>query len=123
MVLRFDWTEEDRDGYESMLNYLVRKRRSGVIDEHLDGVKDFYLVPLMVDQEVPHQLLPLSGPGIMCTQYYVHTPYSILRTTPTGYGLGIVVCYLLTSPFRARHVCVYNVHLYIIEGSFQCLLR
>lgn len=65
MVLRFDWTEEDRDGYEGMLNYLVRKCRCGVIDEHLPEVKDFYLVPLMVDQEVPHQLLPFSGPGIV----------------------------------------------------------
>ena len=65
VVLRFDWTEEDRDGYESMLNYLVRKHRCGVVDEQLHGIKDFYLVPLMVDQPVPHQLLPFSGPGIL----------------------------------------------------------
>ena len=72
MVLRFDWTEEDRDGYEGMLNYLVRKCRCGVIDEHLPEVKDFYLVPLMVDQEVPHQLLPFSGPGRYSIQYIAH---------------------------------------------------
>ena len=62
-MLRFDWTEEDRDGYESMLNYLVRKRRFGVVEENLHGIKDFYLVPLMVDQEVPVHLLPFTGPG------------------------------------------------------------
>lgn len=64
MILRFDWTDEDRDGYESMLNYLVRKRRCGVVEEQLHGIKDFYLVPLMVDQPVPSHLLPFSGPGI-----------------------------------------------------------
>ena len=62
-MLRFDWTEEDRDGYEGMLNYLVRKERCGVVEEQLHGIKDFYLVPLMVDQATPHQLLPFSGPG------------------------------------------------------------
>ena len=58
--------EDDRDGYEGMMNYLVRKHRCGVIDENLPEIKDFYLVPLMVDQEVPHQLLPFSGPGKIC---------------------------------------------------------
>ena len=64
-MLRFDWTTDDRDGYESLLNYLIRKHRCGVIDEQLPDIKDFYLVPLMVDQEVPGYLLPFSGgPGI-----------------------------------------------------------
>ena len=62
-MLRFDWTEDDRDGYESILNYLVRKRRFGVVDEQLQGIKDFYLVPLMVDQDIPHHILPFNGPG------------------------------------------------------------
>ena len=64
MILRFDWAEDDRDAYESLLNYLVRKHRCGVVDEQLHGVKDFYLVPLMVDQDIPINLLPFSGPGM-----------------------------------------------------------
>ena len=32
-------------------------------NEHLHGIKDFYLVPLMVDQAVPSTLLPFTGPG------------------------------------------------------------
>ena len=73
-MLRFDWTEDDRDAYESLLNYLVRKHRCGVVDEHLHGIKDFYLVPLMVDQSVPNNLLPFDGPG----RSFVHLHHALI---------------------------------------------
>ena len=62
-VLRMDWTEGEYEAYTEMLQYLVSKHRCGVVQSGFAGIKDFYLVPLMKADDIPHQLLPLRGPG------------------------------------------------------------
>ena len=47
----------------SMLTYLVKKHRCGVINCCFPEVKDMYLVPLQGGATVPPQLLPFKGPG------------------------------------------------------------
>ena len=64
VILRFEWVEEDRDSYTSLLNYLVRKHRCAVIgSRNFFGIKDFYLVPLLENVDPAPQLLPFRGPG------------------------------------------------------------
>lgn len=62
-MLNFTVTGDEVDSYMSMLTYLVKKHRCGVINCCFPGMKDMYLVPLQGDAPIPPQLLPLDGPG------------------------------------------------------------
>lgn len=67
VVLRFSCMDEEMDSYVSMLTYLVKKHRCGVINCCFPGMKDMYLVPLQASAPVASQLLPFKGPGeCMC---------------------------------------------------------
>ncbi len=57
--------EDEKDCYTSMLTYLVKKHRCGVISCCFPGMKDMYLVPLQSGRQVASQLLPFKGPGIV----------------------------------------------------------
>ncbi len=67
MVLRFACIGEEESSYMSMLTYLLKKHRCGVINCCFPEVKDMYLVPLQAGGSVPPQLLPFKGPGWMFT--------------------------------------------------------
>ena len=63
MLLRFGCVDEELDSYNSMLTYLVKKHRCGVINCCYPGMKDMYLVPLQAAAPIAPQLLPFNGPG------------------------------------------------------------
>lgn len=58
-------SQEDRVGYVSMLSYFSSRKRFGVVsNQNTQFVKDIYVAPLLENEAVPRQLLPLRGPGI-----------------------------------------------------------
>ena len=61
-MVRFEWTD-DYDTYMELLYYLVGRHRCGVVQNNYEGMKDFYLIPLLSGDEVAPQLLPFDGPG------------------------------------------------------------
>jgi hypothetical protein len=63
VVLRFERIENDETTYLDMMDYLIEKRRYGVM-QPLAYIKDMYLIPLLFNDPVPPQLLPFSGPGL-----------------------------------------------------------
>ena len=65
MVLRFMCIGDEEDSYMSMLTYLLKKHRCGVINCSFPEVKDMYLVPLQAGAPVAPQLLPFKGPGLV----------------------------------------------------------
>ena len=62
-MIRFSCIGEEEDSYVSMLNYLLKKGRCGVINCCFPGMKDMYLVPKRFEAPVVPQLLPFKGPG------------------------------------------------------------
>lgn len=58
-------SEEDRTGYVGMLSYFSSRKRFGVVsNQNTQFVKDIYVAPLLENEAVPKQLMPLRGPGI-----------------------------------------------------------
>lgn len=58
-------SEEDRAGYVGMLSYFSSRKRFGVVsNQNTQFVKDIYVAPLIENEAVPRQLMPLRGPGI-----------------------------------------------------------
>lgn len=60
--------EEVRDGYYAFFDYLDSRNRYGVIGVNPKILKDFYILPVGKDCDVPDWLLPFNGPGIMRKQ-------------------------------------------------------
>jgi len=66
-VIKFVSNREERVGYDAFFNYLDSRGRYGVVGSTGKLLKDFYILPLPKNGDVPEVLLPFDGPGITLT--------------------------------------------------------
>lgn len=64
LIVRFS-SELDQTNYDILYNGFYSKNRVGVIESKSPSIKDFYLVPLPAEKQIPHFLLPLTKPGFV----------------------------------------------------------
>ena len=63
-LVKFLSSKEDRNGYDTFFDYLDTRKRYGVVGNTGKALKDFYILPLPRNGDVPEVLLPFDGPGI-----------------------------------------------------------
>lgn len=64
-IVEFSWvSREERTGYDAFFNYLNVRGRYGVVGNSGRSFKDFYILPLSPNQDIPSILLPIDGPGM-----------------------------------------------------------
>ena len=63
-LVKFTSPKEERIGYDAFFDYLDSRKRYGVVGNTGKALKDFYILPLPKNGDIPDVLLPLDGPGI-----------------------------------------------------------
>jgi hypothetical protein len=63
-IIKFVSSRDERVGYDAFFNYLDSRGRYGVVGSTGKLLKDFYILPLPKNGDVPEVLLPFDGPGI-----------------------------------------------------------
>lgn len=63
-LVKFTSSKEERIGYDAFFDYLDTRKRYGVVGNTGKALKDFYILPLPKNGDIPDVLLPLDGPGI-----------------------------------------------------------
>ncbi|KAH9497772.1 Death-inducer obliterator 1 [Dermatophagoides farinae] len=64
VLMKFVWSSrEERTGYDAFFNYLTTRNRLGVvyIKHSNNGYKDFYILPLSQNSDIPEILLPSNN--------------------------------------------------------------
>lgn len=75
-IVEFSWvSREERTGYDAFFNYLNVRGRYGVVGNSGRSFKDFYILPLSPNQDIPSILLPIDGPGL---SKKIHRPNLLL---------------------------------------------
>ena len=68
-IVKFMWPcREERTGYDAFFNYLNVRNRYGVVGNSSKTFKDFYILPLSRTSDIPKVLLPIDGPGNICSK-------------------------------------------------------